>query len=414
MGLHRQLGILEGFRWDAHLSKPISKEKGFSGTVDMSVVYDQKEFSFDPSELYGRWKSDNWQVSLGRKKEIWSQMDNDWKLGLWQPRFRLNSLRSKNQGLTGLFFVHQPFNNGFRWRVFFSPLFIPDAGAAVTEADGKLQSSSPWFSPPSSTFDLARGRSDIRYRIEELDIKKLVLKTSKAVSAQWGLQYGWLFRAAYALKPGNQTLLSYNAKLKAVENPYVHVNIAARSFEQELLSMDIGYRQPRTSFYLSYFEEKTKHTEILPDYANQIYTPSRGYSATMKWQRWSWLVNLSYMEIFGGQSREEGVSLSEESIFGGRFDYHRPVKLLLGYISGRFYTKTSWIYDFSQKGLTMTTDWHYKVNKSWSLFAGAEILALDSEGSQGGLESVAKDQKASFISTYQDNNRVFTGVNYVF
>src|SRR5205814_9510507 len=44
------------------------------------------------------------QIAAGRKLEHWNRLDDDWRLGIWQPRYRWDYLDPETVGLTGAFF----------------------------------------------------------------------------------------------------------------------------------------------------------------------------------------------------------------------------------------------------------------------------------------------------------------------
>ena len=51
-------------------------------------------------------------MHIGRKINVWSEVDRRWHLGFFQPEFRWNSLSPETQGLTGLFWEKRSENSG--------------------------------------------------------------------------------------------------------------------------------------------------------------------------------------------------------------------------------------------------------------------------------------------------------------
>ena len=54
------------------------------------------------------------QIIFGRRLHLWSEAEEEWNLGIFQPQFRWNPIRPSQQGLTGLFW--QKKECGVNWK----------------------------------------------------------------------------------------------------------------------------------------------------------------------------------------------------------------------------------------------------------------------------------------------------------
>ena len=124
--------------------------------------------------------SDNSNISLGRKKYDWTELDRVWSLGLWQPRYAIDALRPEDQGLTGLFYDYKTEN--FQFLAFASGLFIPTMGPEVREEDGAIKADNRWYRPPSRQ----SGKISISYKLNIGDQMELASQESYALKTRIG------------------------------------------------------------------------------------------------------------------------------------------------------------------------------------------------------------------------------------
>src|SRR5690606_33789215 len=64
------------------------------------------EFYFGIPEFYmkPRQLAPGIDLTIGRQKRVWSELDQEFNLGVWQPQLRWDYLAPIQQGLTGVFF----------------------------------------------------------------------------------------------------------------------------------------------------------------------------------------------------------------------------------------------------------------------------------------------------------------------
>ncbi len=139
----------------------VSKKWHHKFTLGGVVSLDETENHFVSPQAFSTVKlqSSEWELSVGRKLHMWSLLDEQWSLSLWQPHFRWDSVNPDPQGLTG-FFAHYSQPN---WKLilFASPIFIPDQGPQVVVKDGELLSSNRWFRNRVNSVQIAKTNSNI-------------------------------------------------------------------------------------------------------------------------------------------------------------------------------------------------------------------------------------------------------------
>ena len=62
---------------------------------------------FGVQQLGSARKGDIHSWAVGRWIRPWSEADQNWQLGLWEPRLSLDTLRPIRQGITGLFYEYE-------------------------------------------------------------------------------------------------------------------------------------------------------------------------------------------------------------------------------------------------------------------------------------------------------------------
>ena len=157
-------------------SKDIRK---YHYSMDLSAFYITSDsgLSLDVTEAYSLQElSNNWSVSLGRKKYDWSWADKFFERGVWEPQWGWNKMRKKSQGLTGIF-LQSPEERSFHWVLFASTGFIPDAGTKLNVSNGKLSYNSPWSPSPSHTFELFDEDVPINYKVTRPSFGRILFQS---------------------------------------------------------------------------------------------------------------------------------------------------------------------------------------------------------------------------------------------
>src|SRR5690606_8811117 len=99
--------------------------------------------------------------TLGRKIHPWSSLDDIWGTGVFQPQFRWDYLRPQSVGLLGLY---QEYRRGpVHATLLYSPIFVPERGAALDFSDGRIRSISPGVVNPPYEIEILRKQVPVHY-----------------------------------------------------------------------------------------------------------------------------------------------------------------------------------------------------------------------------------------------------------
>ncbi len=355
--------------------------------------------------------------SLGRKRQAWSKLDEDWNLGLWEPLFRWDALRPEKQGLTGLF-VTWKMSHG-RVTIFTSLLSLPEQGPRFKIADGQLVSSNPWFVEPTDKLILFSQETRVRYQVEMPELEKIVLQPSVGLLLAAGDRDNGIWASAgYINKPRNTLALPFDASLQLspVTGGEAVVVVYPRVQRHQLASLDAGYGAKRIGFFLSTLVELPDHKpssdqlltyQILePQYLVAPGVEGRLLPSSLLDPRV--LVSLLHQE--GGHVRELGpYSSSRMSVFAPRLPFAEgllttlKVTLIHGYRQS-LEASIRWLEELRQHGTLLMTEVRYRPTRDWTILAGIDVL---------GTRAEEKD-KSGLINRFRGNDRIFAGVSYVF
>jgi hypothetical protein len=385
----------------------------FNWAADLSAgtFFAAKQSYYSVQEIYGSTPlSENVEVSVGRKKYDWTEIDRVWSLGLWQPRYAIDALRPEDQGLTGAFIDLK--RQYVQLLLFGSPVFIPTMGPDVREQDGTIKSDNRWYRPPSRQ----AGNIDVSYKLNTGDTWNLVNQTSYGARLRVGeTDRGAWFATAAGHKPVNDLILERCLHCVAVNSQATFV-VSPKVDYHEVYSADLGYKFENVNYSISYFEDHPKTVLPPEDYAVQQLHPVKIYSAQMEWDindflSRSFQVQLAYMRSYGDmiQDIESDGSVSDITIFTYRYRFSnaalaRIVSPLVNIYARPLITKFSYTYDFDQEGSILGLEFQYQWNHKWAYLLGTDILSSDNSNSNSD----------GFINTFRANDRAYAGASYVF
>lgn len=385
------------FNWAANISA------GTFFSLRQSYYSVQEAFLSTPLD-------EKFEVTVGRRKYNWTEVDRIWSLGLWQPRYAIDALRPEDQGLTGFFFeLH---SGAVQFLAFASPVFIPTMGPDIREENGQLKSDNRWYRPPSSE----AGNIELTYKIDTGDIWKLVQQESYGFHLRLGQEESgpWVAVAA-GRKPVNDIL--YQRCLRCVSSDSLaRFIVNPRVAHHDVASADIGYQFENLKASVSYYED---HPELLlppEDYAIQKIFPIKAYAGQIDWDLQG-LVNRSlnlqvgYLRTFGDRIQDierSGVD-TEVTLFRDRYRFSNAALFqalgdLTTLMSRPLVAKLSYIREFQQEGSILGLEFQYQWDRKWSFLAGVDLLGVDDKN----------NAKPGFINDYRANDRAYAGASYVF
>lgn len=351
-------------------------------------------------------------ISIGRRKYDWSELDSRWQLGLWQPKYTLDALRPEDQGLTGLYYNVRQEN--FEFLLMGTLIFIPTMSPEIREESGELVSDSRWYRQPSNTWNFSDQPTAITYKLALPDMGSLISKPGAAAMVRMGSRKAGpraIFSAAR--KPVNDLLLKRQVFF-VVDN--TKVTVAPDVTYHNLVSVDVGYTSGAVSGSLSLIADQPD--ERIPEVtmAIQKIEPVQIYSANLDFDLGRFfshrlLVQTSYLKSYGGgiQDVDNAGNPDEITLFEDRFKFSNAAMVRLQaeitkLFAGPFISKFSYIYDFDQKGSIWGLEFQIFPAQKWALVLGADLLGVESP----------TDNDKGFINQFRANDRVYGGMSYVF
>lgn len=348
--------------------------------------------------------------TFGRRNFLWSFVDRDWDLGLWEPVFKSNPLNPSPQGLTGIFmdsqvdFLHMTF--------FASPLFIPSQGPSFEIENGSFIKGNPWFRRPPESFRFSSEISKIDYQFDRPKESQVVFQTSVGGKFQYSYLENQSVSLSHIYKPMNELGLSYGAILDISQDKGI-VSIYPQVVYHTLTSIEVENEISDFRFGLNSTWDRPRNESALwkEGWTRPDFRDAQIYSQYIEWNFFkNHRIGIKNLNIFNGDVVEIGEwGSSKRPAISARFPFRqaRGLYLMDRWKIGRneflmSQVEYSWS-DFNEFDL-LRTQVSYTLNKKWKL--DSELIFVD-----------AKDvtvQNYNEIAEYRNNDRWMMGATYVF
>jgi hypothetical protein len=363
------------------------------------------------------------QFNIGRQLVQWNQLDDNWKLGIWQSRYRWDYLNPESSGLLGGFLnVEAPL---FKLVVFGSPIYIPERGVSQTiRPNGSVVSNSVWNGTPPAAIKIpgTDQLTPVDYTVAMPPLGEILVRPSISIQTRvGGDQEGPWISAGYAYKPINQVILGYTSAfpLAADDAPRLAITLYPRFIQHHLVGVDTGWDWKNLGASLSFLYENPIVEETPASWTAQQLTRSYAISPSFYWKlgtgsEGSPRVDLSYLHQWGGNAPDLRPQIAGPSSFEYRYPFQDALQL-------KFNTSLPWggmnvgtrlLYEFSQDGLILSAGVQFRPWKglAWRDIAFSVSGDLLISGAFSGKPRFTND----FISAQQDNDRVTARLSYVF
>lgn len=379
------------------------------GIVDWGVSH------FGWQSLGSQWHRQNQSWSFGRHIRNWSWLDQEWELGLWEPKFALDSLRPIRQGLTGFFYESSSPQQSLLF--FATPIFIPTMGPEIREKNQGLVAESRWYRAPSSSLNLFGKDIRVLYSLDEVNIANLVMNPGGGF--RWSVQAheNLGLAVSYARKPINQLSVRYRRDLitRAPDNPDGQAVVGPAVSLHELGGADLFWHTGAWNFYASYLEDRPQKQRAPGDQSSgriewiqQQPGQMKIWGAGLAWRNMDRQLRLSYLRAQEELSEDvDSMGVVRGAIFPHRLQYTRAMRISWAETwNSRLSHEFSWLRDEDQKGDVVMTLVRYQNPKPWIWSLGFDVLSSDD------ISSANSDDR--FINQFRLNDRIFGGLSYVF
>lgn len=395
-----------------------AESKYIDGTADLlgGTYFIRNQTFLNARELYLTNHSRGpLKVFAGRKKMDWSELDHRWQLGLFQPRFAIDTLRPDELGLTGFFLNYKSSN--FEVLGFATPIYIPNMGPDIREESGGLVSDSRWYRAPSREFSLNNRSRQIVYSLDTPETMKLVGHGGGALMVRAGNKdKGFWMSGSGGYLPVNELVLQRKIVMDASETA-ADVTVVPGVTYHQIYAMDAGYKVGGVGITLSYLKDLPLETQSnSEDWAVQklqgveamAVALDMNFSGILKRDLFA---QLQYLKAAGGKIQDiryDGV-VDDITMFDRRLYYSDALAFQLEGQIARILkrplmSRFKYIYDYDQQGSLLNFEMLYYPTPKWALIVGGDVL---------GVKDETRDP-SSFLNQYRANDRLYGGLTYVF
>ena len=226
----------------------LKKTQRYKNHVDLSILHitsDQGVY-WDPTQAYlSKTLSNDWTITLGRKKFMWNWADQFMDRNFWQPGFNWNFIRKKTQGLTGFFLQSPETKKGFQWIFFASPVFLPNNDFKTRYHKKRPICHSPWCKPAQQHIDILGQSTPMNYTLSHPPTKDFFFKfPGMATKIQWKKK-AFNLASSMAYKPSNMLYFYYPISMDispSQSNDFqLTVDINAKTIYNFLWSQEFEY-----------------------------------------------------------------------------------------------------------------------------------------------------------------------------
>ncbi len=386
----------------------------------------REESYFGVPELFVEGRSQGSSLALGRKRRMWSRLDEEFDLGVWQPQLRWDYLMPEQQGLTGMFFEHS-FSPRWRFVLFASGVNLPDQGPQFRLENGRFYSANRWFQQPFGYVRLFQDTpftsdAPLYFQIDRPSDQEIFFRPSAAIGVEYGESMGLWSRFNVAYKPRNQIHLGIEcancANLGGTQPVEITTVIHPKILNHLVTTWEFGVERvddrawasitgewTDASQFPSHYEEAPIDDVLIAGLAYQHYVGS--------WLggRPSWL-QYSYVRVVEIGPKSKSGLLKEEDQVKSSLDRY-PLKnfaaldwkIRLAQTAKNLWNWTNRLqYSIPEQGSWLSS--FLDLNQgpvTW--FVGMDIL---------GSQVEATSSRAGLFTRYRANDRIFGGVSYVF
>lgn len=351
------------------------------------------------------------RLQVGRKRSDWSQADQRWNLGVWEPVFKWNPLSPERQGLTGLFLLF-PFEN-IELEVMGSPFYLPNQGPSFqVSEEGEFKQGNPWFMAPAQSVHIWSQTSQVEYNLNRPNETQVVMQRSYATRLKF-MTDSFFMQGSYAFKPMNELPLAYDGLLDIARDRGV-VEIVTSVQYHEVTGADFEWRSKYLKVGLSGFRDKPFGEAEFPDenkWTRPVYSEAFATSPYLDiYFSPGWVAKLQYLSISGGELDEVGpLANSNRASITRRYPFTQVQSIEVEY-QGRRGLRRPWQsslnYSVSTKNQFDLIRWRGTIQLSqlWNVFSEAMLVRAQTP----------TRENQNDIAAFENHDRLLAGVGYVF
>ncbi|MCB0351480.1 MAG: hypothetical protein KDD38_09870 [Bdellovibrionales bacterium] len=377
----------------------------------------QEEFHyFNVPELSFKMQDADSVTWIGRHIHNWSEADEFWAAGIWQPRFMWDYLTPQQNGLTGVHYSSAT-SESSQIHLFVSSLFVPDMSPRFRQIDGKIVAKNPWIRTPPPMANLFNEDTPIAVGVEMPTARDVLLRPSVAVQYQKKWNENLNSQVAYAYKPVNNLRMSYEYYLQTKDSTSEAIITAYPTFPYEqVATLESTVTRGGVASTLSVTHQSPVKESVPQKNISQNMPEVTTGSLTVQKQldAQSELGGRAYfgvIKVWTPTTQDIGENVPEKSLFMLRPQFYlayragveRPVYTRKG---RPILARLEGTYDSDQEAAIFTTAIDYNILKNLNVNFAMSFL--------GATSDKETEYENGMIRTFRANDNLSLGMNYVF
>jgi hypothetical protein len=385
------------------------KKNDYFAATDFRILVGPGALLFSAPEVFLSHTAESSNASIGRRLVKWNPNEAFWGLGQINANQGFDLLETKQEGLIG---VH--FNSDYL-DLFLSPIFIPTMNPNLEVKDGEVKTSAPWIKLPPAQTVLKGQEVPLYYSLNRPSNGKIINQHSIGgrVGPRWE---SGAIKLMGMYKPENQLRVNasayYDPKIEQImveANPSVnHHSLYGLDAHQKIAGVDFSlghmiedpnseldrllnftnptnanYKQNRGAFDSEYFD-------INPNYKRNAYWHASSFYRAAIYQ-----LGFNYIHYV------DGANNNGDDYYSTTNHWNRAAGVLISYdFTDRTNLQFNYRYDFMRKDRILKTELAHRLQKTWRVGLG--------------LELIASPMRESFWSDYKSQDVVYSNFSYLF
>ena len=359
------------------------------------------------------------EVSLGRKKQSWSEGDSYWGFGLWNPLILWNPLHPKEKGSVGSFLTL----NANRWKsdFFIGAFHFPDSVPHFQEKNQETYTHSRWGAILPKKVD--RYDLNIYYTLNRTFVFDYINQRSFFASfSTWSQveESRYWIRWSIAYKPTNHIYYLLNdskrLRISATESHpdamYVDQHLTGVNARQRILSTEWGLNYKKLSMIFSLENANIKDDSLLENKGWSFFRSAESFTYFSMLTKYQYL-DKGFFEMGFLQSWfEDYNSYSQNDILPVFLTQHRISNgFSIAFDHQGFYSKNlpyslklKYQYSFSNKGGWLSTEFLFYLSSKVYTKLSANILGV----------GISNEIPSSFLENFYYNDYFTWSLAYDF
>jgi hypothetical protein len=415
--INRDIGDVPGNRYNGdfnftyfnYKTGDLEQKFNFSALVNDQnlTMFSLQEAYVAKDGLFRPWDSSEKigdRMSFGRKILPWSSVDALWGLGKFNNRKNFDFFDPGQEGLVGIEYENRS-RNGFFWKAFGSPLYVPEMNPSldINKSKKTITSRNPWANPPAASTQISDGGPfvPVNYIVEYPELAEVVFRYSVGATVGWENKF-WVVDAFVMRKPENQISTKVNVKLNTPpEGTFVNAYIDPEFYYHDLYGGNLKYRNADLEMYVSGIavrpntypdgnQEATDYTDIKTKKVREDYVGG-GISK----------INDVYGMGFNYVARLSPFDRDRDSLAQDPRWNQALNGFLMRNFTQQFRLSADLKYDMLTTDRLVMLRANYNVSKEFLTTLGVNLIGTPDSGK-------------SFWSPYTNNDSLFAGLRYIY